>query len=140
MTLERISDHPIEPIFLNRWSPRAYDATSMPVSDLLTILEAARWAPSAYNVQPWRFLYFHRDDAHWQTYLALLDPFTAGLSRLQRLSWFCQIPSCQAMAIIHKSHLALTVLTRVRLGRSWPFKQRHWGIRPTRWRASILNK
>ncbi len=78
MTTERTPDHPIEPIFLDRWSPRAYDATSMPSSDLLTILEAARWAPSAYNVQPWRFLYSHRDDAHWQKYLALLDPFNAS--------------------------------------------------------------
>ena len=75
MTMERTPDHPIEPIFLDRWSPRAYDATSMPASDLLTILEAARWAPSAFNVQPWRFLYSHRDDAHWQKYLTLLDPF-----------------------------------------------------------------
>ena len=50
----------------------------MPESDLLTILEAARWAPSAYNVQPWRFLYSHRNDAHWQKYLTLLDSFNAG--------------------------------------------------------------
>jgi len=78
MIMDRTPDHPVEPIFLDRWSPRAYDATSMPSSDLLTILEAARWAPSAYNFQPWRFLYSHRDDAHWNTYLSLLDPFNAG--------------------------------------------------------------
>ncbi len=77
MTMERIPDHPIEPIFLERWSPRAYDATAMPVSDLITILEAARWAPSAYNIQPWRFLYSRRGDDHWQKYLTLLDPFNA---------------------------------------------------------------
>ena len=77
MATERTSDHPIESIFLDRWSPRAYDATSMPASDLLTILEAARWAPSAYNIQPWRFLYSQRDDAHWREYLNLLDPTNA---------------------------------------------------------------
>jgi len=81
MKMQRTSDHPIEPIFLNRWSPRAYEAASMPESDLLTILEAARWAPSAFNVQPWRFLYSHRDDAYWQNYLDLLDPFNASWAR-----------------------------------------------------------
>lgn len=75
MTSERFPDHPIDQIFLNRWSPRAYDPTSMPAADLLTILEAARWAPSAYNFQPWRFLYSHRGDAHWRQFLNLLDPF-----------------------------------------------------------------
>ena len=75
MKMERTPDHPIDPIFLDRWSPRAFDATSMPASDLLTILEAARWAPSAFNVQPWRFLYSQRGDADWKNYLRLLDPF-----------------------------------------------------------------
>lgn len=78
MTTERTSDYPIDPIFLDRWSPRAFDVSPMPAFDLLTILEAARWAPSAYNIQPWRFLYSHRDDADWQKYLSLLDPFNAN--------------------------------------------------------------
>ncbi len=69
---ERIADHPIDPLFLARWSPRAYDARPMPQADLLCLLEAARWAPSAYNHQPWRFLYARRDDAHWADFLGLL--------------------------------------------------------------------
>ncbi|MBT3360849.1 MAG: nitroreductase family protein [Rhodospirillales bacterium] len=77
MTTERIADHPIEPVFLERWSPRAFDGSAMPVSDLLTILEAARWAPSAYNLQPWRLLYSHREDSHWQKFMTLLDPYNA---------------------------------------------------------------
>ena len=77
MKTERTPDYPIESIFLDRWSPRAYDASPMPMSDLLTILEAARWAPSAFNVQPWRFLYSLRGDAHWQNYFKLLGPFNA---------------------------------------------------------------
>lgn len=81
MTTKRIPDHPIDPIFIDRWSPRAYDAAPMPASDLLTILEAARWAPSAYNIQPWRFLYSQRDDTYWQKYLTLLDSFNAGWSQ-----------------------------------------------------------
>ncbi|MEM6558085.1 MAG: nitroreductase family protein [Pseudomonadota bacterium] len=75
MHVERTPDHPIEPLFLTRWSPRAYDASTMPHGDLLTLLEAGRWAPSAFNIQPWRFLYAMRDDDHWRAFLSLLDPF-----------------------------------------------------------------
>jgi len=81
MSSVRKSDHPIDPIFLNRWSPRSFDATTIPEDDLLTILEAARWAPSAYNIQPWRFLYSSRDDENWQRYLALLDDFNQSWAR-----------------------------------------------------------
>lgn len=75
---DRSADHPIEPIFLNRWSPRAFEPTTMPEADLLTAVEAARWAPSAFNVQPWRFLYALRNDEHWDGYLTLLDEFNRG--------------------------------------------------------------
>jgi nitroreductase len=78
MNTDRIAEHPIDALFLERWSPRAFDASVMPVSDLMTILEAARWAPSAFNIQPWRFLYSQRDDACWQEFLSLLDAFNAG--------------------------------------------------------------
>lgn len=70
--------HPVDPIFVNRWSPRAFDADAMPDGDLYTILEAARWAPSAYNIQPWRFVYAMRGDTHWGDFLGLLDPFNAS--------------------------------------------------------------
>ncbi|WP_170403400.1 nitroreductase family protein [Ruegeria arenilitoris] len=75
MRPERNPDYPIEPLFLSRWSPRSYDASAMPEPHLLTILEAGRWAPSAFNVQPWRFLYAMRDSAHWSAFGSLLDPF-----------------------------------------------------------------
>jgi nitroreductase len=47
----------------------------MPQQDLDTILEAATWAPSAYNAQPWRFVYAHRDTEHWDRLLSLLVDF-----------------------------------------------------------------
>jgi nitroreductase len=75
MRTERNPDHPIEPLFLSRWSPRSFDASAMPEPHLLTILEAGRWAPSAFNVQPWRFLYAMRDSVHWSAFVSLLDPF-----------------------------------------------------------------
>jgi len=70
--------HPIDPLFLDRWSPRAFDAAPMPEADLLTLFEAARWAPSAFNAQPWRFLYARRDDADWPLFLSLLIPWNQG--------------------------------------------------------------
>ncbi|QGP79186.1 nitroreductase family protein [Sphingobium sp. CAP-1] len=65
----------VEPLFLDRWSPRAFDSSAIPQADLDTIFDAARWAPSAFNYQPWRFLYAHRDSADWQRFLDVLFPF-----------------------------------------------------------------
>ncbi len=46
----------IHPIIRDRWSPRAFDTRPVPHDALLSVLEAARWAPSSNNVQPWRFI------------------------------------------------------------------------------------
>ena len=73
--------HPVAPLFVRRWSPRAFDASVMALADLKTMLEAARWAPSAYNIQPWRFVYALRNDACWASWLRLLDPFNAAWAR-----------------------------------------------------------
>ncbi len=69
----RTSDHEIEPMFLERWSPRAYSGEAIPEAELMQILEAARWAPSSYNSQPWRFIYARRDTPHWEPMLSLLN-------------------------------------------------------------------
>jgi nitroreductase len=71
----RQADHPIDPLFLERWSPRAFDGSDIPDEDLLAIFEAARWAPSAFNSQPWRFLYAKRGDPNWERFLGLLIPW-----------------------------------------------------------------
>ncbi|OHC99306.1 MAG: nitroreductase [Sphingomonadales bacterium RIFCSPLOWO2_12_FULL_63_15] len=71
----RAVTRPVDPLFLDRWSPRAFEASSLPQADLDTLLDAARWAPSAFNYQPWRFLYAHRDSADWARFLGLLLPF-----------------------------------------------------------------
>jgi nitroreductase len=68
----RVSDHPIEPIFLHRWSPRAFTGEAMDQATLLSIVEAARWAPSSYNSQPWRYVYAHRDTPAWDKLFGLL--------------------------------------------------------------------
>ncbi|HSH37449.1 MAG TPA: nitroreductase family protein [Chthoniobacterales bacterium] len=68
----RKSDYPIEPVFLNRWSPRAMSGEQISTNELLRLFEAARWAPSSFNAQPWRELYATRGSAHWPTFLGLL--------------------------------------------------------------------
>jgi len=70
----RRADYQIEPLFLERWSPRAFSDETISEAHLLTLIEAARWAPSGGNSQPWRFLYARRADAHWETFLGLLAP------------------------------------------------------------------
>jgi nitroreductase len=75
---QRRSAFPIEPLFLARWSPRAFDGSAIAASDLAAILEAARWAPSAFNAQPWRFIYALRGDADWERLLGLLIPFNVS--------------------------------------------------------------
>ena len=52
----RQADHPVHPLFLDRWSPRALTGEPLPEAALQIMLEAARWAPSSYNAQPWRIL------------------------------------------------------------------------------------
>jgi nitroreductase len=74
----REAEHPIDPLFLERWSPRAFDGSEVPDADLLAIFEAARWAPSAFNSQPWRFLYAKKGGPDWERFLGLLIPFNQG--------------------------------------------------------------
>lgn len=71
----RTADYPIDALFLERWSPRAFTGEAIPEAELLTLFEAARWAPSSYNSQPWRFLYARRDTEHWPRFLGLLNAF-----------------------------------------------------------------
>ena len=71
----RESEYSIEPLFLDRWSPRAFANETMPEKDLLTILEAGRWAPSSFNHQPWRFVYALRGSEQWDKFLSLLIEF-----------------------------------------------------------------
>ncbi len=71
---ERHTDTKVDRLFIDRWSPRAFDGTQLDTADVEALLEAARWAPSAFNHQPWRMLYAMRDDANWARFLDLLVP------------------------------------------------------------------
>jgi len=68
----RKADHPIDKLFLDRWSPRAMSGEEIPESDLMALFEAARWAPSSYNNQSWRILYARRQSESWPLFFDLL--------------------------------------------------------------------
>ncbi len=68
---------PVARLFAERWSPRAFDAQRVVTPEqVATCLEAARWAPSCYGDQPWRFVVADRfrDEAAWQAVLQTLAP------------------------------------------------------------------
>ncbi|RJX33015.1 MAG: nitroreductase [Oxalobacter sp.] len=71
-SLRRTVEHPVDSLFADRWSPRAMSGESIPMSDLMVLFEAARWAPSSNNNQPWRILYATRESADWPLFLDLL--------------------------------------------------------------------
>ena len=68
----RKADYSIEPLLLDRWSPRAMSGEEIPENELMRLFEAARWAPSSFNAQQWRALYARRGTQHWDTFLNLL--------------------------------------------------------------------
>jgi nitroreductase len=57
---------PVHQILADRWSTRAYDRSPVEDEIVTSLLEAARWAPSAMNAQPWRFVIGRDGDATWQ--------------------------------------------------------------------------
>jgi nitroreductase len=74
--------HPkVHQLFVDRWSPRAFDESAIPDEDLEAIFAAAGLAPSAFNYQPWKFLYARRGDANWERFLSLLVPFNASWAK-----------------------------------------------------------
>lgn len=75
---ERKSSYPVLPELLNRWSGRAMSGRSVSKRELMTLFEAARYAPSARNTQPWRFVFSTHRSPKWQEFLALLEPSYKG--------------------------------------------------------------
>ncbi len=67
------SDHAIHPLIQERWSPYAFAPTPVDVEDLRSLFEAARWAASSYNEQPWRFIVATSDEPeHFDNVLSCL--------------------------------------------------------------------
>jgi nitroreductase len=56
MSMEVFADHPVHELITKRWSPYSFDSRSVTDEDLRSLFEAARWAPSSYNEQPWNYI------------------------------------------------------------------------------------
>jgi nitroreductase len=70
----RKADHPVADLFVDRWSPRSMTGEDISDEDLKVLFEAARWAPSSNNNQPWRILYARHGSEHWRLFFDLLAP------------------------------------------------------------------
>ncbi len=69
-------EHPVHELIQKRWSPRAFSSRSVEQERILTLFEAARWAASAMNEQPWRFIYATKDQP--ERYEKLLNCLKEG--------------------------------------------------------------
>jgi nitroreductase len=78
----RRADYPIDPLFVDRWSARAMTGEPIDNQELFRLFEAARWAPSAGNSQPWRIFYAHRDTEQWPLFFDLLVESNQAWCRL----------------------------------------------------------
>ncbi len=54
---DRVAEVEVDSMFTDRWSPRAFASDPLPEHQIKTLFEAARWAPSCFNEQPWLFVY-----------------------------------------------------------------------------------
>lgn len=72
-----ITQVPINEVVANRWSGRAYDASRVVSNEqIISLCEAARWAPSCFGDEPWRFIVWNKntDSANWQKAFDCLVP------------------------------------------------------------------
>lgn len=72
------ADHPVNELIQNRWSPRAYSDRPVERRLLAQLFEAARWAPSSSNEQPWSFVFGEKGSEGYQRIFDALVPFNQG--------------------------------------------------------------
>lgn len=68
----RSPQHPIHPLLADRSSQREFTGEEISDHDLASIFEASRWAPSAMNAQPWRFVYAKRNSPRFNEFASIL--------------------------------------------------------------------
>jgi nitroreductase len=116
ITQTRTPTQEINPVFVNRWSPRGMTSEELDEDDLMALFEAARWAPSSYNNQPWRFIYAKRNTEAGKNFLACwLRVIRCGL-RTQQLSLSLYLVKTLN---IMENHQLLISLMQVLRGKIW---------------------
>ena len=74
--------HPIQETMQTRWSPYGFADRSLPAQELRCLFEAARWSPSSYNEQPWRFIVARREEGEpFERLLGCLVEFNQSWAR-----------------------------------------------------------
>ncbi len=91
--MNREPTYPIDPLFLHRRSLRAMTGETIKKELLFSLFEAARWAPSSYNSQPWRFLYAMRETEAFSLFFSFLVEFNQG---------WCKNASSLVLVLSHK--------------------------------------
>ncbi|MGW8312637.1 MAG: nitroreductase family protein [Desulfuromonadales bacterium] len=71
-SIPRNPDTEIDSMFIDRWSPRAFDPAPLSREQIGSLFEAARWAPSCYNEQPWLFIFASKEQDRERFLTALL--------------------------------------------------------------------
>lgn len=77
----RKTNYPVDEVLVKRWSPRAMSGESISDKELFSLFEAARWAPSSYNNQPWRFVYAKRGTVSWDALFTLMGDFNQSWAK-----------------------------------------------------------
>lgn len=101
------TDAPILDVIAERWSPRAFDPErSLTEADLVPLFEAARWAPSSSNSQPWRFVYGFRGEPEFEALLGAAVPGNqAWVQRASVLAYsVARLKSDSGRALWHNRH------------------------------------
>ncbi len=76
------TSHPIESLLQRRWSPRTFASKPVERNIMLRLFEAARWAPSSYNEQPWRYILATQENPErLQEARSVLSPGNAWATR-----------------------------------------------------------
>jgi nitroreductase len=115
--LPRIPDHTIDPLFYGRWSPRAFTGEEISLETLMGLFEAARWAPSAMNGQPWRFVYARRGTSAFEKFLATLAP--ANQLWASNASALVAVVSHELLALPGKDELVRSASHSFDAGAAW---------------------
>lgn len=99
--------HPVAEFITARWSPRAFSELTIAPDTLATLLEAASWAPSSMNDQPWVYLYAHRGSPEFHAYAECLTPgnqFWAGRAAVLLVSLARKAFASNGIANRHAMH------------------------------------
>lgn len=78
---KRKSEYDVNELFPTRWSPRAFSSEDVNENDLMSLFEAARWAPSSFNEQPWRFIYAKKGSEEWENIFSTLVEFNQSWAK-----------------------------------------------------------